>query len=534
MKLLIDFKSDATQESIDAYLQEHNCTIVKQYQNYTDVYLVDHTGTGTLPVTDIIDSIVPDDTQPLTLLDVNVELNPNVTYGTIETTEQNDWWKVASLMSPDFDKPSDAYPINGKGVTVYMMDSGIDATHAEFAQASVRLLYSFNGDFLDTSGHGTALSSVIVGKTCGMTAADLVVVKVFADGVETKQSDLLAAFDAIITDYLATGKKAAVLNMSWGIPKNQYIEDKIATLIEAGVYAVAAAGNSGIEIADVTPASMAPVITIGSYSEDFKPSDFSNYTGSSAVSVTDGAVNGGALDGWAPGENIYAAIPGGTYGNVSGTSIAAAIHTAAIAYNLFDNLDSSGQIGVAANSTTEYLAQFMGEIGFYRRNMVHLDDPKYASSVNLVTTFKTHTSDVITGAAAEFKVNSDQVWSIIVAKPVAVASITCNSLPDGITLDGGILHGSIALPAGSTWKYYEINLTFTLRDGGETPYQVRVWVVGASFDVAAPDTDSALKIIPYIGSTCNSTTCVANGCSSCHNCGDTKQPACYCVNTSCP
>jgi hypothetical protein len=530
MKFLVDFKQDATLADIQAYLQANNCNVVKQYQNYEEVYLVDTDIEP--PVTDIVETAIKNESNPINLMGVSFDLGTDFQYGQFSNTDSKDWWKVASIMTPDFSTDVETYPILGNNVTIYIMDSGIDLTHPEFADAKIQTMHSFTSDFTDTTGHGTSLASVIAGKTCGMTSASVKVVKVFDNSVETLQSDLLDAFDAIISDFVANGKTASVVNMSWGIAKNTFIESKIAKLIEAGVYAVAAAGNSGVEIGDVTPAGMDMVTTIGSYSQDFMPSDFSNY--SSATSLTTGATNGGQLDGWAPGEDIYVALVGGGYGLVSGTSIAAAIHTAATAYNLATAVTSDGQIAIKSISEDTFVQTFVGTVGFYRRNLIHLDDPKYSSSVNLVTTFKTKPYDVGVGALAELKVKSGQEWGFDLFNRLTVSSATCDGLPEGMTFDNGLLLGKIDITDGSTWKYFDINFTLSLREGGEVPYQVRMWVVADTLDESDPTVDPQLKITPYAtGGTCNVTTCATNGCTACHNCGSAKQMDCYCTGVAC-
>lgn len=532
MKILIDFKPQVQQSDIDAYFTQYGCTVVKQYDNFEEVFLV--TADAAPPVTDIIESIIDDESQPVQLLAVDTTVGANIQTGTIDMHADRDWWKVASLASPNFDNPTDTYPIHGQNVTVYMMDSGIEQTHPEFEGANIRLLYSFTGDFTDTTGHGTALASIVAGKTCGMTNPTLAVVKIFDKNVQTLQSDMLTAFDAIISDFNTNGQKASVINMSWSISKNGYIESKITKLIESGVYAIASAGNSGTVIGDVTPASMTNVITIGSYGQTFYPSDFSNYSGS-ATSLTAAPTNGGQLDGWAPGEQIYAAVLGGAYGTVAGTSLAAAIHTASTVYNMSDVVTDDGKIGLEV--IDGYGTKYMGEIGFYRRNMIHLDDPKYASSVNLVTTFKTHASDITVPAASEFTVRvGDQICQNF-ANSLAIEQITADQdLPTGMRIDNGMLVGSIDSITGD-WEYFEINLTLTLRDGaGQTPYQSRIWVISKTYDASQQSTDPGVTNPPLnlmLAAGCANPSCTPLGCSACVNCGDAKNPACQCSDLSC-
>ena len=47
MKILIDFVDTASQSEIDQYLTEENCTLIKKFESFGHVYLVEH-GTGIL------------------------------------------------------------------------------------------------------------------------------------------------------------------------------------------------------------------------------------------------------------------------------------------------------------------------------------------------------------------------------------------------------------------------------------------------------------------------------------------------------
>lgn len=535
MKFLIDFKFGVKQTEIDAYLQFNGCTVIKQFQNYDEVYLISCSAAP--PVTDIIDTIVEDEINPIQLLSFDVSLDPTQQYGEIKVNNSNDWWKVASIKSPSFEAETDTYPIRGKGVTVYMMDSGLDVSHPEFVGADVRLVHSFTGEFSDVSGHGTALSSVIIGRNCGMTAATLAVVKIFEKGKATLQSDMLTAFDAVINDFEANGRRGSIVNMSWGINKNDYIEAKIRVLINRGVHVICAAGNSGIEIGAVTPACMSEVVTVGAYNQDFYPANFSNYTGST-VTTTNGETNGGELDGWAPGVDIYAAVPGNLYGIVAGTSIAAAIHTGATAYNMVNAMTSSGEVAPSNHDST-YATVYVSEIGFYRRYMMILEG-KYAASANLVTTYKTRSTDVVLGTSSKFKVIVSTRFAVKIANSLAVSRITsAMPLPGNLVIDNGILIGSIDFIEGNA-QNFKMEFNIILRDGGDIPYMVDVWVVQESYDsqaiAADPSADQSLKITPYVmDSGCDINTCASYGCvEGCRSCsGDPKNQNCLCFNQEC-
>jgi hypothetical protein len=531
MKFLIDFKNEVSQADIDAYFIKNKCSLEKEFSNYDKVYLVSCAKVP--PVTKIVECVINDEASPIQLLGVSHDL-PTTEFGNIVMDNPSNWWKVASILSPNFDVVVDQYPIYGKGVTVYMVDSGIDLTHPEFDGVDITLLHSFKDNFKDSSGHGTALSSVISGKTCGMTDAALSIVKIFDKAHNTMQSDFIAAFDAIWDDYLAGGNRASVINLSWSIAKNDYLESKILKLISAGMHVVCSAGNSGAPIGSVTPASMPQVITIGAYGEDFMPSDFSDYT--SSISLTQDATNGGKLDGWAPGEHIRSALVGGGYGLVSGTSIAAAIHSSSIAYNLVDLVVGDNIIAPCYAAQTEVITRHVLEAGFFRRNMLKLSNV-YLESENLITTFQTHAEDMLVPSTATFKIRMSQEMCMNMVSGVNVANVSSDKdLPDGLYLDNGILLGKFKSVKGD-WENIEINFTLTLRNGTQTPYNISIWLLADNYDEMADPTPTVDVNIPYLmGAVCGFTGCDALGCStrSCRNCsGDAKNPECACSNQEC-
>lgn len=388
-KYIIDFEPTATDDDINAYLTSNNCTVVKIFDKFGKVYLVQKEDTENTPqmlqTSSIITHLIDDDAleiRPLSLTPVVLQTHDTVT---LPVDDQKEWWKIYSCIDLDLAQETVPVPIHKSNNIIYLIDSGIDETHPEFVGKRIEKLFSVTGQFNDCSGHGTALASVMTGVTCSLTDCVVKVVKIFDDTFATKQSDLLHAFDAIITDALLNLDKILIANMSWSIPRNTYIEGKIKTLVAVGVEAVVSAGNSGLPIEDVTPAAMKEVVTVGSYNHEFKPSNFSDYGGTSVASVTPGETNYGELDGWAPGENIWVATLGGAYGYIAGTSVAAAVHSACFIYNSVEELEGINKA-----------AYFQGIPGFAYRQLINsfrrvglldLSDPKYVNSPNKITTY---------------------------------------------------------------------------------------------------------------------------------------------------
>ncbi len=271
---------------------------------------------------------------------------------TTSATETSAPWDLDALDSPPpvFDG-SYTPPNDGSGVTAYVLDSGIQRTHAEFASAAVAPGYDFvtgdsSTDPVDCDGHGTAVSSLIAGATLGAAkGVTLVPLKVLDCTGTGSESDIIQA-----ADWIAANRPAgapAVANLSFGVslsqlsPGDTSLQDALQGLINSGVTVVAAAGNgdsngNGVDACTESPAFIPDAITVaavartqtGPTTEAFTETKWTNY--------------GSCVDLYAPGQNVYVAqmsTTGVTTGITtgSGTSFSAPLTTAAAALVLHDH-----------------------------------------------------------------------------------------------------------------------------------------------------------------------------------------------------
>ena len=132
--------------------------------------------------------------------------------------------------------------------------------------------------------------------------------------------ELGQAIDAVIAHALANPNATRIVNASWGVPKNTWLEHKFQQLLDAGIVVIAAAGNSGIDVAAITPAGMADIITVGAIDRYDIPAGFNNISPSDSGLTTNSGIR---LDLFAPGDGVVVAKAAGGYAKVSGTSFAA-------------------------------------------------------------------------------------------------------------------------------------------------------------------------------------------------------------------
>jgi len=534
---IIDFVNSATEDDINQYLTACGATVLKTFSAFDKVFLVECSSEP--PASELVEHIKDDNHHAnhiklLTTVPVQFPTLPSDGAKTVITAEQKDWWKVYSGSIVDLDGESFQLPLSGTGGRVYLMDSGIKADHPDFEGADIDFLYSLNEDFVDRKGHGTALASLIVGKTCGITNATLKVVKIFDKDVPTKLSDFLGALDAIYTDFSSVNAYG-VINCSWEIERNEYVEAKLRTLWLAGAQMTVAAGNTGTDVGNVTPAAMDEAIVVGSYNPSLMPCDFSDYTGAQAISVTGGTVNGGKLSGWAPGELIYVATLDGGYNFISGTSASAAIHSAILVYNLtLPVFKFTEEINSLFNTSTINRMKF-----FLKRDLLILDDPKYENSPNLSSYLITDLTDAYHQLAGlgnvplNMAVPTKMVFRDMLFNPLRVSSVTVNDpLPYNFVLnDHGMMSGYVEEIQGEK-EEYQVSVTITDNEGNVYDDTLNIRII-ENPQMIENRTDPNY-VVPYLlnanceqinfcGATCSKGGCFPGSCI----CG--KNSTCVCI-----
>jgi len=203
------------------------------------------------------------------------------------------------------------YPSNGgQGVTIYVLDTGVRMSHQAFGGRATSG-YDFidnDSDASDCHGHGTHVAGTTAGGEYGVAKkAKVVSVRVLGcDG--SGPNDVIGKAIDWVT---ANAVKPAVANMSLGDTGSQPVmEDAVQRSIDKGIQYALAAGNSGGDACNFSPARLPAAVTVGSSAENDSRSGFSNL--------------GTCLDLFAPGSNIVSSANAGdtARATMSGTSMA--------------------------------------------------------------------------------------------------------------------------------------------------------------------------------------------------------------------
>jgi subtilisin family serine protease len=257
----------------------------------------------------------------------------------------------------------------GRGITVVVMDSGIDDTLSVFDGMSVEHvdIAGENLDSKDAVGHGTACAGLIAEIA---PSVELISLRIFGDSGQSSGTDILKAYRWL----LQNTDKYDVVNMSWGAQKRiSQIDALHDKLVNKGVYTVVAAGNTGDK--GGSPATARRAFSAGALTEDGTVTRFSSYN--PTRDNPDVAALGKDVKLWRATGTSMGAVIDDTYVKASGTSFAAPIVTGLVARLLSANPDShpAGALEQTARNIPETPEDGEGIADYRRATQIDADAP---------------------------------------------------------------------------------------------------------------------------------------------------------------
>lgn len=293
-------------------------------------------------------------------------------------------WNVQMIHAENKAKKS-----NNK-VKIAILDSGVDWGNdidLAYQTSLVPGEEEMTQMFMDGSGHGSSVASLIAAKDNGegITGinpnAEIYSYRVLGDGNKAPISRVVEAI------YMAINHKVNIINMSFGISEySETLEKAVQDAADAGILVVAAAGNTGSEGVQY-PAAYDEVMAVGAVDKD--------------GSVEQYSAKGEELDLVAPGELVRTTGFIGSEEVVSGTSLAAPQVAAAASLIMEKNLNASPEFVRGLLNET---ANLYGESDAYGSGLL---DAEYALAQ--YDNYSKNYTKINTQNGVEVKVNKRKV-----------------------------------------------------------------------------------------------------------------------------
>lgn len=209
--------------------------------------------------------------------------------------------------------------LTGQGVTVYVVDSGVNLVHEQFggrALAGLDELTHDNTDPVspassDCNGHGTHVAGLVGGSSIGVAPAISVVsVRVLDCDGEGRVPYVVAALKWIRGHH--SGNTPAIVNMSLGVDigdEGSAIDEQVRALLAEGVVVTIAAGNGDAygryNSCDIAPAHVDGALTVGAVSINDAFTTYSGFGPCVDILAPGGTTSTGIESAWIGSPSAY-------------------------------------------------------------------------------------------------------------------------------------------------------------------------------------------------------------------------------------
>ncbi len=228
-------------------------------------------------------------------------------------------WHLPKINSPQAWDDS-----QGAGITIAILDSGVDSNHPDLAAKMVSgwNFYGNNSNTSDVYGHGTKVAGAAAAATDNSTGVASVAGQSKIMPIRITDTSGWATLSGIAQGLTwAADRGARVANISFlGVTSSSSARSSAQYMKNKGGLVVVSGGNTGRLESYTTTTAMIPVAATGTNDNRTSWSSYGNY-----ISLA------------APGAGIWSTTNGGGYGAVSGTSFSSPVTAGVIALMMAAN-----------------------------------------------------------------------------------------------------------------------------------------------------------------------------------------------------
>jgi subtilisin family serine protease len=205
---------------------------------------------------------------------------------TLGNVEEDKIYHVTDLQADQQINADDVWNLGytGSGVTVAVLDTGVDSTHPELSSSIVggQSFVSYTTSFADDNGHGTHVSGIITSDgTSNLNSkgvapgAGIWMAKVCDSSGSCYGSDIVAAIEYVVSNNVA---KIMSISLGGGGTSGSncdtdYLASEVNSAVSNGVTVVVAAGNTAGIVS--SPACASKAIAVGAVNKSDVRASFS-------------------------------------------------------------------------------------------------------------------------------------------------------------------------------------------------------------------------------------------------------------------